>query len=332
MEKVINTDEAVNFSDSETEKTLSDFTPYNGTFAERLAEFYFSDRQVERKLSEQPYDDSEYEDGEGGRRFYGLNGPFSDNGYTPSINDAYGWARDIVKALNLNMDSEQWMRELPSVIGYVAGKLAAGEINAEDARKIAAIEFERLEWGIERIAFQGGPRSEEWHASQMINSFGTLYSSLRYAEEDAADPEEAKSFYSSLEEEIEDIRRNFMDCSQEAFKIGFLYRDAWWKFQHEKAALKYYEIIEKNRASGQKGGQGDKKRERYEVLNRLARQKFREIAFASDKEGARLAKNLAATYDANADEPLFMISSKGLSKRWYDDWLVNFRQIARSIV
>lgn len=314
MEKVINIKEIANFSESETEKTLSEFTPYSGTFAERLAEFYFSDKQVERKLSGQPYNDSEYEDGEGGRRFYGLNGPFSDNGYAPSINDAYGWARDIVKALNLNMDSGQWMRELPAVIGYVAGKLAAGEINAEDARKIAAAEFEKLEWGIERIAFQGGPISEEWHAAQIINSFDRLYSSLRAAEEDAAD-QEAKSLYSSLEEEIEDIRCSFMNSSQEAFKVGFLYRDAWWKFQHEKAALKYYEIIEKNRESGQKGGQGDKKRERYEVLNRLARQRFREIAFASDKEGARLAKNLAAKHDANADEPLFMINGKGLSVR-----------------
>lgn len=318
-------------SEEDADKSLSDFTPYNGTFAERLAEFFFNDEKVDRRLRISAGEDSQL--GDESCNLYGLNGPFSDNGYVPSINDAYLWASDIVKSLNLDMDSEQWMRALPAIIGRIAHMLTQGELNAREAREMAAKEFDGLKgWGIELVAFQGGPRSEEWHASQIMTSFDRLYSSLKTAEEDAAAPEETASFFDSLEDEIENIRAGHMYDCQDAFKIGFLYRDAWWKFQHEKAALKYYEIIEKNRKSGQKGGQGDKKRERYEVLNSLARQKFREIAFASDREGARIAKSLAAAYDVKADEPLFMINNKGLSKKWYDEWLVNFRQIARSIV
>lgn len=116
---------------------------------------------------------------------------------------------------------------------------------------------------------------------------------------------------------------------QDDMRFGYLWCEYKARQRFELFALKHIEVTEKNRQSGQKGGQGDKKRERYEVLNRLARGKYKDLAFASDRVFIRTAKALASKYDAESDVPLFTVSGKPLSQKWYDEWAAQFRQLAR---
>jgi hypothetical protein len=114
-------------------------------------------------------------------------------------------------------------------------------------------------------------------------------------------------------------------------RLGYLLAEYRIKMSYELFALRHIEITEKNRESGAKGGQAEKKRERYRCLDRLARQHFKEMAFASDKDAMRLAKRLAAEHDAEADEPLFGANGKTLSRDWFEEWLRHFRQTARGV-
>ena len=114
-------------------------------------------------------------------------------------------------------------------------------------------------------------------------------------------------------------------------RLGYLLAEYRIKLSYELFALRHIEIAEKNRESGAKGGQAEKKRERYICLDRLARQHFKELAFASDKDAMRIAKRLAAEHDAGAEEPLFGANGKTLSRDWFEEWLRHFRQTARGV-
>lgn len=114
-------------------------------------------------------------------------------------------------------------------------------------------------------------------------------------------------------------------------RLGYLWAEYQMKMRFELFALKHMETAERNRASGMKGGQADKKRERYSVLDGLGKQRFKELAFASDRDGVRVAKRIAADYDRRAETPLFKVNGKDLSPNWYGDWLAHFRQLARGI-
>ncbi|MCX2695158.1 hypothetical protein [Ochrobactrum chromiisoli] len=67
-------------------------------------------------------------------------------------------------------------------------------------------------------------------------------------------------------------------------RLGFLWREYVFKKKHEWAAEKHLELVSKNRENGRKGGQAEKKAERYEVLNRLARINYKEIVPVSEPE------------------------------------------------
>lgn len=113
-------------------------------------------------------------------------------------------------------------------------------------------------------------------------------------------------------------------------RVGYFWCEYQKRMQYEETALKHMEIIEKNRENGQKGGQADKKRERYRVLDLLARQRSNEFAFASDRAGAIAAKHMAAEHDKSTGEGLFSINGKALSLGWYSEWFAHFRAICRS--
>ncbi|MCX5578560.1 hypothetical protein [Kaistia terrae] len=114
-------------------------------------------------------------------------------------------------------------------------------------------------------------------------------------------------------------------------RLGYLWAEYRIKMSYEVFALRHIEVKEKNRASGLKGGQADKKRERYHVLDRLARQHVKELAFASDRDALRIARRLTVEHDAKADAPLFSVNGKALSRDWLDEWLRHFRQAARGV-
>jgi hypothetical protein len=118
-----------------------------------------------------------------------------------------------------------------------------------------------------------------------------------------------------------------LELSEQAFVIGRHY-EALLKKPYEEHALSKLQQIEKNRISGKLGGQTDKRNERYANLNRLAQAKT-SFAFCNDREGIRLARQLATTYDSCNDPKLFTINGKLLSKDWFSDWLEQFRFLSR---
>ncbi len=111
---------------------------------------------------------------------------------------------------------------------------------------------------------------------------------------------------------------------QDTMRVGFLWSEYLTKMRFELFAFKHIEMTEKNRVSGLKGGQADKRRERYNALDRLARNRMDAMLIASDKDRLRTVKAMAREYDAKAEEPLFSSGLKPLSDSWYRDWISHF--------
>lgn len=120
------------------------------------------------------------------------------------------------------------------------------------------------------------------------------------------------------------IHRDFL-------KVGFLWNEYNTRIRYEVFILKYMEMMEKNRENGAKGGQADRKADRYRVLNEIGRRRSKEIAFVTDNQGVRLAMRWAAEYDAKAEVPLFRLNGRPLSKKWYAEWLADFRLKAKGV-
>ena len=123
------------------------------------------------------------------------------------------------------------------------------------------------------------------------------------------------------------IRHNANLLAKQGFIFGFLFRDAWWKFNHETAALKSYEFADKNRANGKLGGRGNIRKERYAVLDGLAGSNPSSLAFLSDREIVRRAKQLAAKYDKEDGTSVFVERCRGLSTAWFEAWATHFREL-----
>ncbi|QCP87439.1 hypothetical protein EYE35_17225 [Cereibacter sphaeroides] len=270
--------------------------------------------------------------------------PTNLHGYVPDYKEAVRWAADNYSAQD-ELSVEQctavalWVFEnRPESIDTqdrdeISAYLAACKHNAD-----VDLPFEtlaRVGWnelisdpgGIYSAAGDGEPGEPHWYAAHIALRDSAI--------EDAISSDE--TFYrssaralSDFEDLARDARRSTELIAQKAFEIGFLYRDAWWKLEHEKAALKYYEQVEKNRESGRKGGQANKRGERYHVLDMLALDRLDEFAFAGDREAKKLARRLAADHDKRTAEPIFTIGSQLLSDRWFDDWLDHFRDIIKS--
>jgi len=113
-------------------------------------------------------------------------------------------------------------------------------------------------------------------------------------------------------------------CHYDDLRLGYLWCEYRVKMRYELFALKHIEVTEKNRESGLKGGQADKRRARYDTLNSLALKRMDSMLVASDRERLRTAKAMAREYDAKTDEPLFSNGLKPLSDSWYRDWISHF--------
>ncbi|OYR13062.1 hypothetical protein [Brucella thiophenivorans] len=118
---------------------------------------------------------------------------------------------------------------------------------------------------------------------------------------------------------------------EDDIRFGYFWCEYQVKKRHELFALKHMELTKKNRENGKNGGQAEKKAERYEVLNRLARMNYKEMVPVSDRERRRKAKQLAAKYDTENGTCLFVERRKPLSDGWYDEWITQFLIIARGV-
>ncbi|PYE88779.1 hypothetical protein [Phyllobacterium leguminum] len=143
-----------------------------------------------------------------------------------------------------------------------------------------------------------------------------------------------KSNMASIDTEDERHGLEVHFIAKAAFMIGRHY-EALLRKPYEDYAVKKLEEIEKNRANGKNGGQSNRqlKIERHKVLNRLALAHKEDFAFTTDKACIQKAKQLAAAYDKNkdADSRLFTVKGKHLSPEWYEEWLSQFRAVARKV-
>lgn len=114
-----------------------------------------------------------------------------------------------------------------------------------------------------------------------------------------------------------------------AFDLGRRFEEYQMRQRHLETITNKLEHDAKNREHGARGGQAEKKRERYKTLDMLARENLNSFLYASDTQAFRKAKELATKHDKEASEPLFMQGGKPLSRTWFDEWLAHFRQQAR---
>lgn len=205
---------------------------------------------------------------------------------------------------------DDWFGECFSVL-TAHGWLVNGTIPKEIIRKLESVEgegiYERVKSQLS-IGFNDGDDTWEVYLYELAAThFAAPLSRLWYA----------ANMLSLFYVHHDDLRTGYLWCEYQM------------RMRYELFALKHIEMTEKNRESGMKGGQADKKRERYQVLDRLAGQKFKVMAFASDREFIRLAKSMAVEYDSKAETPLFTVGGKPLSTKWYDEWASHFRSIAK---
>jgi hypothetical protein len=110
------------------------------------------------------------------------------------------------------------------------------------------------------------------------------------------------------------------------FRLGYLWSEYQSKMRHERFALRQEQVVQKNRESGKKGGQGGKKSERYARLDQLADDaEFTKLHLPTEKELCKRAQRLARQHDEKADVKLFIQNGRALSPKWYEDWLAHYR-------
>lgn len=115
----------------------------------------------------------------------------------------------------------------------------------------------------------------------------------------------------------------FAEIAARGYEAGYHAKAADSK-EHEAAALKTYRMIETNRTNGLRGGQADKKQERYRVLDDLAKQHPGALDLLSDTRRVNVVRQWAVEYDAENTEKLFLQKGEFLSKTWFANWVSDF--------
>lgn len=123
----------------------------------------------------------------------------------------------------------------------------------------------------------------------------------------------------------EESLREGVKCLRAGFAIGVLYRDAWWKREHEAKAIQKIEEIANLKEISYKGAQWkvDQKKERYRILNKLVSTES-DFGKKRDLDKAKLARKLALRHDRDfqkVDEKMFFHQGRQLSLQWFKEWL-----------
>jgi hypothetical protein len=109
--------------------------------------------------------------------------------------------------------------------------------------------------------------------------------------------------------------------------LGMDIEDQSWRARYRATILSKIKQDAKNRTNGKQGGQADKKRKRYDVLDNLAGAEWEmKISNMSDARKVSYVRGLAAQYDREKtnENNLFFQNNKPLGKKWFTDWLADF--------
>ncbi len=183
-------------------------------------------------------------------------------------------------------------------------------------------------WDLVSTASSTTPDSTIWHAAHFLLRWKEL---LKHFEDDFGNGQNSEPWNMSQREALE---VKHFELIKKGFEIGFLFRDAFWKENHEEAAIKAYNSQAKNAASAPKGGevQAARKAERYRILNEWATSQDQRFSRMSDTHRTRAAMTYATTFDkrSDSDTKLFQRRGKFLSRRWFEGWLADYCEISAS--
>lgn len=327
---------------------LNIFAGYSGSFAERLANYCFHDNTIafhRREISQEEYEKLKISDSS-----YPAN-PFdtfhSANGYVPDIRDAQKWSLGVMKNISF-IGSTPFLNQMQRffhIQNNILTKIKSGEMSGEKARETAAGAFSKIKgWEVGDVIFDGEPDSEEWLASQITDSFVELSCIQENIEDYFTHGFDLSKYnqhmcedryfkpYENMDEILESIRSEYDDSILKAFKIGFLYHDAWWKARHEEAARKHYEMLDRNKTNGKEGGGAKTRKQRDKVLKGLALD-LHSQNFLSNREDTAISQiiKLARQHDVDTGENLFKRAGIELSRKWFSSWYDDFLTILEKI-
>jgi|GEM_PF-3282185 len=182
--------------------------------------------------------------------------------------EACTWAQDTLNESEYGYSPQQNFGELLSYLGQkFYTKYATGEFSFEDARSEAVIYTEAyFDNSVTQLMYDEGPSTVEWYAAHIFRAC-EMYVYCRDTTADKYKELEAAAGIDIKEgcEETNNKRVGNVAWAVElGMKAGFLYRDAWWKFNHEQAAIAYYEQVDARQRGSSKGG--DANASRYERL------------------------------------------------------------------
>ncbi|ALI56831.1 hypothetical protein [Celeribacter marinus] len=245
--------------------------------------------------------------------------------YLPLVSDALEWASQAFTPLEYQETQEAvatTMRE--GLETHTQLSVSVPDDFWEDVLTDALSAPIRTKFG--KLLYQGNPNQSGWHEVNIIDAYG-LIQELMVPEKGAETlVQDILETGTTGPEIVKNLNLQSTSIMEAAFSIGFLYRDAWWKREHEAAAQRYYEIAEQNRVNGQKGGQADKKAQAIAKLSQLAFESSADFLACSDSQRIRKARQLASDYDAMQEpsERLFHRAGRLYAKQWFDAWLSEF--------
>jgi hypothetical protein len=256
--------------------------------------------------------------------------------YTPDFVEAQHWAAETLQKTDLvPVDSSAELDLIEEIFCLHFVPYDQGEISLKKAKKAAVARAEEFFSGtvVQRM-FDEPPDALEWHAlhiyrlgDQVAAIMDKYFDKRKKLESHIKDMDD---FYlSTNENEREEERPTpIVSALNLGVKIGFLYRDAWWKMNHEKAAIKYYEQAEGRKKGSPKGGAS--------TANRYAKLKKDCLAYFSQAYQERGTAILGAPISVVAhtirkiamhERPDDFVGPKGepLSQRWFTEVLEDFQ-------
>lgn len=222
---------------------LTKFEPHEESFAERFVNAVLGpkdDKRMDEIFSE----------------------VFSDNGYTPSVDDAQHWAVEV-----LNNSGIEPMEPLADL--YLIEEIFCqcfipydhGNISLDEAKSLGVKMAEEFFAGTEKeLMFDRAPATAEWFALYIYRMCEGVDREIKDAASERKEldqlVENVDDHYFETTQEGRDVERRqpFVSLVNTGVKIGFLYREAWWKEKHEQAALNYYSQIEARKKGSPLGG------------------------------------------------------------------------------
>lgn len=261
---------------------------------------------------------------------------FSDNGYAANIVDAQHWAVEILKESGL--EPVGWLADL-DLISEIFFKCFIpyrnGELDLETAKNTGVQMADEFFNGTDHeVMFNQSPESSVWHAAHIYRLCEEVERHIKEETDERAELDElignVDDYYlSSAEDERNRERRfPFNRVVNAGVKIGFLYRDAWWKENHEEAALNFYAQVEARKKGSPRGG--DATAEKFSALKKLCLSFFEDayeekgVAFLGAPIGvvSQTIREIALR-----EKPSDFIGPQGkpLSQRWFLETLEDFQ-------